>query len=230
MSLVYGYIFEWDGFQSKSADKSNSERFNHELLSISEFRPFVDKNKEASPAPRWAVYHFHSPKPLLGEEVDPMNLGGGYLYKLYVRVNQRTGTLVIAGARYSVTEEAVRTFNTYIKPSLQRKMINIRSLSEHLFQRGTKKEFSVTHFSADVPGHGTAVKSISISGDDIGAADFLVEERLNFAARQVGVRPHAHPIECGRFGSVGSVQFRTDLLANFERFLVYAYQHGLYID
>ena len=137
---------------------------------------------------------------------------------------------MVAGARYTVTEEAMRNFNTYVRPSLTRKVINIKSLTEHLFERGAERHFAVTHFNADVPGYGTALSSISLNGDDIGSADFLVDERGNFTARQVGVRPLNHRSECGRFGSVGSVQFRTDLLDNFERFLVYAYRCGLYID
>lgn len=228
MSLVFGYIFEWDGFDLDGGTESNSKRFRDQLLSIKAFRPF--ENRTIQRARRWAAYRFHSPRPLLGEEHDTLNMGGDYPYNVYVRVNERTGTLVVAGARYAVTEEAVRTFNTYVRPSLQRKVINIKSLSEHLFERGTEKHFAVTHLSADIPGQGTALTSISLSGDDIGAADFLIEERTTFTARQVGVRPIDHRTECGRFGSVGSVQFRTDLLENFERFLVYAYKCGLYID
>lgn len=227
MSLVYGYIFEWEGFDPENKTASNSARFRDAFLSIKAFEAVQDRKITA---PRWAVFRFMSPKPLLGEEPHHDGMGHRYAYKTYVRVNEKTGTLVIAGARYTVTEEVVRTFNTYVRPSLQRRVINIKNLSEHLLERGTEKRFAVTHLTADVPGHGTAVTSISLSGDDIGGADFLVEERVQFTIRQVGVRPANYRAECGRFGSVGSVQFRTDLLDNFELFLVYAYECGLYID
>ena len=228
MSLVYGYIFEWDGFNSKESSVTNTDRFKEQLLSVRSFQNFVDR--KVTLAKRWSLYKFHSPKPLLGEESSALAMNADYAYSVYVRVNDKTGTLVIAASRYTVTEEAVKTFNVYIKPSLQRKVINIKGLSDHLLERGTEKRFAVTHLNADVPGYGTAVSSISLSGDDIGAADFLVDERADFTIRQVGVRPVDGRSECGRFGSVGSVQFRTELLGEFERFLSYAYECGLYID
>lgn len=227
MSLVFGYIFEWDGLKP-AEEVPNSKRFAEALLSIKAFRP-IEENS-ITRARRWSVYRFLSPKPLLGEEPHHDGMGHSYSYKIYVRVNEKTGTLVVAGSRFSVTEEVVRTFNTYIRPSLQRKVINIKGLSDHLLERGREKRFAVTHLTADVPGYGTAVNSISLTGDDIGGSDFLVTERAEFTFRQIGVRPVDHRSECGRFGSVGSVQFRTDLLGNFEQFLVYAYKHGLYID
>lgn len=228
MSLVYGYIFEWDGFDPEGKSASNSARFGEALLSIRLFK--LAQDRRLGRARRWSVYRFLSPKPLLGEEPHEDGLGHGYAYFVYVRVNEKTGTLVIAGSRFAVTEEVVRTFNTYVKPSLQRKVLNVKNLADHLLERGTEKHFAVTHLAADVPGYGTAVSSIALTGDDIGGADFLVEERSAFTIRQVGVRPVGHRAECGRFGSVGSVQFRTDLLENFERFLIYAYDCGLYID
>lgn len=227
MSLVFGYIFEWDQLNANE-NASNSKLFTEVFLSIKAFKAMEDH--KFALAPRWSVFRFLSPKPLLGEEPHHDGMGHSYSYKVYVRVNEKTGTLVIAGSRYSVTEEVVRTFNAYVRPSLQRKVINIKGLSDHLLERGTEKKFAVTHLTADVPGYGTAVGSVSLAGDDIGGSDFLVEERAKLTIRQVGVRPVDHRSECGRFGSVGSVQFRTDLLDNFERFLVYAYTRGLYID
>jgi hypothetical protein len=232
VSLVYGYIFEWDGFRPDEQSASNSERFGNALLSIRLFTlpENPPKGRGLVRNPRWAIYRFLSPKPLLGEEPHARGLGHGYAYYVDVRVNEKTGTLVIAGPRYVVTEEVVRTFNAYIRPSLRRKVLNVKNLSDHLLERGSEKRFAVTHLTADVPGYGTAVSSIALTGDDIGGADFLVAERSEFTIRQVGVRPVENRAECGRFGSVGSVQFRTDLIDNFERFLVYAYDCGLYID
>jgi len=226
MSLVYGYLFEWDGFTSDEVKKPNSMRFKEALLSLSAFQGFRSVRK----APRWSVYKFMSSKPLNGEELHSLPADFRYSYEIYVRVNERTKTVVIAASRYTITEEAVRTFNTYLAPNLQRKIINIKELSEHLLEKGNRKQFAVTYLLADVPGYGSALSLISLIGEDIGSTDFLDDQRNSLTTRQIGVRPIDNRTECGRFASIGSVQFRTDQLGDLEAFLSYAYQNGFYLD
>jgi hypothetical protein len=227
MSLVFGYLFEWEGVEDDPG-RQRSASFRAALLAVKSFRFVADLSQHG--APKWSVYHFLTPKPFLGQEADTLNMDVPYTYSLYVRVNERTHTIVVAGARYTITEEAVKTFNAFNKPGLQRKVINIRGLSEHLMEVGTEKQFAVTYLLADVPGYGSSLNSMALMGDDVGAADFMVEERARLTARQLGVRSVASRAECGRFGSLGSVQFRTDCLQDFESFLGYAYQSGYYIS
>ncbi|HEY6816429.1 MAG TPA: hypothetical protein VI168_12885 [Croceibacterium sp.] len=145
-------------------------------------------------------------------------------------MNERTRTVVVATMRYGITEEAIRYFNTYISPKLQRKVVNVRDLSEHLLDKGGEKQFAITHLLADVPGYGSALSLISLSGDDVGSTDFIDNQSSSLTTRQIGVRSVESRVECGRFGSVGSVQFRTDQLDDLEAFLSYAYERGFYLE
>ncbi|HEY5723180.1 MAG TPA: hypothetical protein VIT45_12740 [Allosphingosinicella sp.] len=103
-------------------------------------------------------------------------------------------------------------------------------MADYLLEPGAEKRFAVTYLLADVPGYGSALSSMSLIGDDIAAADFMVEERGKLTARQLGVRSIFSRIECGRFGSLGSIRFRPACISDFESFLSYAYQNNFYIS
>lgn len=227
MSPLYGYIFLWEGFSDSETDVPNSKIFRDALKDISSFKSIP--NERIIGSPRWSVYWFLSSKPLLGEEPD-MYRKDPYTYKILFRVNEKTDTVIIAGDRYSIAEAAVATFNTYINPNFKRKIVNISRLSDNLFKKGFEKFFAVTYLLADVPGYGAALNTIALHGDDIAEADFLSREALNFTARQIGVRPVDNRYECGRFGNLGTIQFRRENIPGLEKFLNYAYQEKLYVE
>jgi len=230
MTLLFGYLFDWDGFKDFGNEEPRTQVFRKSLLDQSAFRDMPQR--AIAKAPRWSIYRFLCHKPLLGEEVDGLDTKSPFVYPFYVRVNESTGTVIIAASRYTVTEEVVRTFNSYITPGIQRRVVNVKSLAEHLLETGTEKYYAVTYLLADVPGYGSALTSVSLIGDDIGgaAAEFLPDERTKLTPRQLGVRSVSSRVECGRFGSLGSVQFRSELIQDLERFLGHAYALDFYID
>ena len=243
---LFGYLFTWDGFNlDEEKATSNPTLFDEALKSAKKFRDITKKDPSFSKLtipPRWKVNYFQSTEPLAEEEP---NLYGYYDYRIYIRVNDKTDTVVIAANRYKITEAAVATFNTYVTPKLQRKVIGISELAENLFDERIPKKFAVTYFLADVPGYGSALRTIALAGDDIANAGFMSEyeqhikhdgveagsgKSRNFTARQVGLRPINARYECGRFGNSGTIQFPDDSIPQLEAFLAYAYQQGLYID
>lgn len=230
--MLYGYIFEWDGF----LDKTSSTNFE-------EFVSSLEKTPNLSFAERlairshkgWGKLWLRSSKALLGEQEDNRQnvIPGTEMrrYPVHVRVNERTKTVILAGQRYLVTDSAVLEFNSFVTPNLRRRVIDIDRLSRRLMSTTLEeKHFCVTYFMADVPGYGTALSTISLHGDDVGAVDFLAAERTNFTARQLGVRTIKSRIEAGRFVNTGSVQFRIETVPDMEAFLRYTYAEGLYID
>jgi hypothetical protein len=227
MSLVYGYLFEWPT-SSEALQVSRSEAFQSAVESIRSFR--LAEDHRINDIPRWTSYRFESLKPLHTVDGEPLFRDTPYTYSVFVRVNDKTSTVVIAAARYSITDEVVRLFNTTVRPMLKRKSINVRGLSDYLLNEQKRKRFFVTYLLGDVPAYGSALTSISLHGDDIAAAEFSLPEGAALTARQIGVRLLTPRMECARFGTLGSVQFRTDLAAEFEQFLTYAYDRGFLTD
>lgn len=229
--MLYGYVLEWDGFEAGSAD-SNRSLFEESILRV----PTLEKGNDRRylPSKRWSFFSLRSNRPLLGEfeSENQSKIEGSEtrFYPVYFRVNERTKTVIFAAQRYSITDVAVSTFNAFITPNLRRRVIDIEALSSRLLTDDEDKKFCVTYFMADVPGYGSALNTISLHGDDLGAADFLSEERTNFTARQIGVRTISNRSEAGRFSNTGSIQFRLEAIPELEKFLSYTYQEKLYVD
>ena len=223
MTALFGYIFTWDGF-NQAEDDGYSESF---LSKISNLKQFSKAGGRQPSTSRWKQLIFESMQPLLGEE--PGFVPSPWTYKVHVRVNDKTGTLIIATRRYTVTDAVVQAINFNITPNIRRKVVNVGEVSEHLLAP-SPQQFAITYYMADIPGYGSALSTISLHGDNIAAADFLVNERKNFTARQIGVRPLNQKNECGRFSNTGQIQFRDENLGMLERFLSYTYENGFYID
>lgn len=223
MTVLYGYIFTWDGF-SQAGDDGFSDAFVGAVTKLKQFKNGGGRQPRAS---RWKRLIFESPQPLLGEE--PGFVPSVWTYKVHLRVNDKTGTVIIAAQRYTITDAVVQVINFKVTPNIRRKVINVGEVSEHLLAP-SPQQFAMTYYMADIPGYGSALSTISLHGDDIAAADFLVNERNNFTARQIGVRPLSQKAECGRFSNTGQIQFRDENLDTLERFLSYTYENGFYID
>ena len=243
---LFGYIFDWSGFKpDKDMAGANFAQFEEAMLAARNFRDVSETGLSKSIVnvpPRWKVVLFQSSEPLAGEEP---NFLGSFEYRLLVRVNEMTNSVIIAAARYKISDAAISTFNVYTTPKLRRKIIAIPDLASHLLDENVPKKFAITFFKADVPGFGAALRSITLEGDDVFGAGFLqrgfgsgqfageaaVGGGLSvFTARQIGIRPINSRSECGRFGNNGTVQFSDDAIPQLERFLAYAYSQGLYID
>lgn len=220
MTLVFGYLLEWSTLREVDSNQSPAEAFRLAFESLDAIRP---RTQSAVLAKRWHAYLFESPKPLHGLDWESLYPDAPYTYTVYVRVSDKTGTIVIAGARYAVTDEIVRVFNSKLRPALHRKTLNVRGLSEHLLSPSGKRRFALTYLLADVPAFGSALTSVALQGDDIGAVEVSPPNDVELIARQIGVRRHGSRMECARFGALGAVQFRTDFLGQFEDFLTYAY-------
>jgi hypothetical protein len=106
----------------------------------------------------------------------------------------------------------------------------VKGLSDRLFDVAAREPFAITFLLADLPGFGSALSSMSLQGDDIGAANFSITGNMMFTTRQIGVRSLTTRSECGRFGNLGSVRFNTDMITDFEELLTYAYRSGFILD
>ncbi|MBY3256700.1 hypothetical protein E0I74_29270 [Rhizobium laguerreae] len=225
MTTLFGYIFTWDGFGKGEGTDKYSDLFSEALMKMSQFK--TSRGKSRMTSKRWQALTYESRQPLLGE--DPGFVESVWTYPIRLRVNDTTGTIVIAAPRYAITDAAVQTINSRLAPNVRRKLVNVGEVSDHLLQPAPQ-QFAITYYMADVPGYGSALNTISLHGDDIAAADFLVKERASFTARQIGVRPLSQRAECGRFGNTGSIQFRDEYIEMLEQFLAYTYSNGFYID
>ncbi|WP_146618634.1 hypothetical protein [Rhodoplanes elegans] len=222
MKQLFGYIFDW------CDPRTDAPLFLDALkqATLRDIRPYG--KLDGSGVRRWEVMHFYSNRPLLGEEPVAFDPAPKYRYRLYVRVNSVTGSVILAASRYAITDAAVEIINRALTPDLRRRVLNINDIVQHLFRRDVQK-YSVTYLMADVPGHKPLVNTIAIHGDDIGTSTFLLDERKSFTARQVGVRPIQNKLECCRFGNSGSIQFWLEQSNALERFLAYAYENKYYI-
>lgn len=227
--LLYGYIFTWDGFDPEGST-SNSEAFFDAVrqvptLSFNDSRTGITSKK-------WSKLKFRSSRYLMGEpdeERQPRMHGSNDLfYDVYLRVNDRTKAVVLAGQRYAITDSAVTAFNAFVNPNLRRRVIDVEGMTRRLFSKEQEKSFCLTYFLADVPGYGSALTSISLHGDDLAASDFLMDERQNFTARQIGIRSVSSRSEASRIGNQGTLQFRREAMTDLERVLNFTYQEKFY--
>ncbi len=232
--MLFGYLFRWSGFQG-ATDEANP--FLSELSQVPQFTDVTGKQgvKVASEIPlMWHVLNFRSGEPLAGEEQDGRMLKD-YEYRVFVRVNPLSGSVIFASSRYKISDSAVATFNAYIAPKLQRRHIRVAELSERLFHQRSRADYFVTYFLADVPGYGEALKMLSLAGDDVAGAGFFSFDKSSqsssqsgvlhysdFTARQIGLRPIDSRQECGRFGGTGTIQFPDEAIQELDKFLIYA--------
>lgn len=226
MAIQFGYIFTWEGFRSVDGESDLADQFLGELGKSASFK--IERERRISSGRRWQILKFASSVPLLGEERD-MFPDARFYYRMYCRINKKTGTIILAAPRYLISDAAVQAINISINPNIRRKIINIKELSEYLLGP-EPQSFAITYYMADVPGYGSALNTIALYGDDIAAANFLAAERANFTARQIGIRPTSQRAECGRFGNTGSIQFRDENIEVLEEFLAHTYSLGFYID
>ncbi|HXH31859.1 MAG TPA: hypothetical protein VNJ01_13695 [Bacteriovoracaceae bacterium] len=222
MRQLFGYIFDWG--ESREGEFSFLEAL--QAAKLREIRAYDGPSETVSR--RWVVIYFISRRPLLGEEPGALDAIHEFRYRLYVRVNTVTGSVILAASRYAITDAAIEVINRGVTPDLRRRVININEVVQHLFRRDVQ-QYAVTYLMADVPGYRPLVNTIAIHGEDIGTSNFLLEERQAFTARQLGVRAIRSRIECGRFGNSGSIQFNLDNSEALEKFLAYTYKNKFYI-
>ena len=222
MRQLFGYIFDW-------SDPREDPRTFLDALSSAKLREIRSySGPDSNVSKRWTLLYFVSRRPFLGEEPGVLDTTHEYRYRLYVRVNSVTGSVILAAPRYAITDAAIETINRGLTPDLRRRVININDVVQHLFRREAQ-QYAVTYLMADVPGHRPLVNTIAIHGEDIGTSNFLLEERQTFTARQLGVRAIRSRMECGRFGNSGSIQFNLENSESLERFLAYTYENKFYI-
>ena len=201
---LFGYLFNWEGFNTDSPETQNH---------ITQFRAAMQRSKRFDDATsklshaqksripdRWNTILFESSEPLAGEEG---SLFENYHYRVFVRVNELTRSVILAASRYRITEAAVSTFNLYVTPKLQRKIIRVQDLSDHLLEETGPKKFAITYLKADIPSFGSSLRSIALEGDDISGSGFvgrietgegspprgsLHRRHSSLVTRQIGVR------------------------------------------
>jgi hypothetical protein len=230
---LYGYIFTWGGFDPYGAI-SNSAAFNDAVERVPTLSFSEDEDKFGLKSRKWSVLLFRSRLHLMGEpdEIRQERFPGtqDIFYPVFLRINNRTKAVVLAGQRYAITDAAVKAFNAFVNPNLTRRVIDVEGITRRLFNPNQEKQFCLTYFLADVPGYGSALTSISLHGDDLAASDFLTEERQNFTARQIGIRSVLSRVESCRIGNHGTLQFRLQATADLERVLNFTYQENFYAN
>lgn len=237
---LFGFLFNWNDFSRQmSGESTEQDSFVARLHKVPQFSDITDNQgvNQTSRLPKtWRLLNFRSNKALAGEELDGrLRLDGDeFVYRIYVRANLETGSVIFASRRLSISEAAVMTQNTYVLPKLQRRNIRVAELSERLLRRDTITDYFVTFLSADVPGYGDSLKSISLEGEDIAGAGFFFFDDVsgstekkhglhysNFTARRIGLRPVDSRLECGRFGVDNRIEFSDDSIQELEDFLLY---------
>lgn len=231
----YGYLLNWKGFNDAIGriDDTNKAFFEG-VARVPQLENITGRSGVKVPKmpKNWSVLLFRSSEPL-GSETQTMTSLAHYEYFLHVRVSKRSSSVLIASDSYKVADSAIATFNTYVVPKLQRRYIRVADLAERMFRQKSQTDYYVTHFLADVPGYGEALKSMTLTGEDIASAGFFDMEESgenngnglpfsNFTARQIGLRPVDSRVECGRFGATGTVSFPPDAVDELDAFLNYA--------
>jgi len=237
---MYGYLFTWGGFSQHGAEEySMPDPFVVGLHKVPQFEDITGKHGINVPGTlpgSWRVLNFRSPKALAGEDTEGRKRldDGDYIYRVYVRTNPTSGSICIASRRLSISESAISATNTYVVPKLQKRVIRVAELSERLLRGEVKTEYFITFLSADVPGYGDALRTLSLEGEDIAGASFFNFFEFagalagnqglsysNFTARRIGLRPVDSYVECGRFGADNRIEFFDDSIQELERFLNY---------
>jgi hypothetical protein len=237
---LFGFLFSWAGYEGVSDEIDRTiNPFVQNLKSVPQLSDISGKQgvNTASPLPAsWRLVNFRSSKPLAGEDLDSRRSldNDDFIYRVFIRTNPHAGTVIFASRRFSISEAAVMTVNSYVVPKLQRRNIRVAELSERLLGQEIKTDYFVTFLSADVPGYGDSLKSLALEGEDIAGANFF---RLpgqanssassgklpftNFTAKRIGLRPVNSRQECGRFGTDNRIEFSEEALQELEDFLAY---------
>lgn len=237
---LFGFLFSWgklDGLPGNYAAVKND--YIEALREVPQFSDISGRQGVSLPAQlpdTWRLINFRSSKPLAGEDIENRRKldSSDFVYRVFVRVKGEAGTIIFASRRYSITEAAVMTMNTYLTPKMQRRNIRVPELSARLLENEGKTEYFVTFLNADVPGFGDSLRSISLEGEDIAGAGFFNFDNesggryesvglnyANFTARRIGLRPIASRHECGRFGADNRIEFSDDAIQELEEFLTY---------
>ncbi len=227
MPQLYGYILNWNGYSENNGSTDYRQQLHDAISSAKDFQ--VDTAAPNKLQGLWQDYIFNSTKAVVDHDKERMMFEGPYTYKFKVRVNSRNGTVIIVSAMHIITDAVINYFNYKNRPNLNRKIINIQKITQKLLIEKVR-DYAITYYLADIPGYGTSLKSITLYGTDIADAEFLEDERANFSARKIGIRPFSSPFESGRFSNNGIIQFRSENIKNLEEFLSYAHLNELYIE
>lgn len=223
MPTFVGYLLRWERLEADLNGRGKEEAFFSALISATKAREGVGGRHLSD----WRLFGFESHTPLMGE--DPGFIKNDpFVYPFLVRFNRVTGNIIIGGGRYSVVDAVIEAFDRNSAPSLRRIHFDVVKAVYMLMWRDFA-EFAITSLMADVPGHGAALRSIALHGDDVGRANFLREELPSFMARQIGLRPRDSSYECVRLGNNGTIQFNDARLRELENCLAFANDMDLYI-
>ncbi len=235
---LFGFLFNWSGYsQENTSHNSGDDPLLQELKKVPQFSDISGRqgvSPSAALPDSWRLFSFRSNRPLAGEDLESRKMfdGGDFVYNVFIRTNQKAGTVIFVSKRFSISEAAVMTLHTYIVPKMQRRNIRVAELSKRLLGPVSKTDYFITFLSTDVPGFGDSLKSMTLEGEDIAGARFFKLGNpetpkeastglpyANFTAKRIGLRPVDSRQECGRFGTDNRIECSDDALQELEEFL-----------
>jgi hypothetical protein len=233
--MLFGYLFRWRPLSEEDAVNSGASFLRDAIKRVPQFDDVTGRHGVSAPRnlpDNWRIVIFRS-RVALGDDEHINPIDGQFPYTVLLRESVENGTIVFAAKRYRITDAAVKTFNAYVVPRLQRRHIRVAELADTMMRGTSKLDYYLTHLAADVPRFGASLRSITLSGDDIARAGFFHSDVKGgtatmaegfpysyFTAKQIGLRaPGSKISEFGKFGGTGAIQFVEEGISDLETFL-----------
>lgn len=179
---------------------------------------------------RWNIVIFKSKEPLLNADRiselyrPPQEF---FEYPVYIRVNNITGSMIVASHSNGIVEAFVQVVARSSLPMLQNRQVYVSRIFDNIAFGEGEEDYRITHLIAQVVGYGNNIETVTLSGYDIGAASgngysSLVRSEA-MTPRYIGVRLVSQQEEIFRISTTGMIQFSLEENSNLEEFLSYCY-------
>lgn len=180
-----GFLLEWPKLEIERSDLTRSERLSFKL---------------ELPAVGWEEYELTSEEPLRGEEQPAATI-----FRYPVTCHRSGPQLLMLSVGRSVVEHLMETTLREFFPPLCRVSIAVDRFVKDVTARPSNYTLSFVH--ARVPAFGTALRSVSFSGDDLAEASLFRDHLDLMTCFTCGVKYAAGGPEITRIGNDGWISF-----------------------
>lgn len=197
MTVYHGSLYRWGTGKSSINSSGLQQKWNEQLHKAGKFE-FSAEYSATEKRNSWKRYTYYSPEPLSRFhkfQQKELQHRGPFPYEIIIRVNEKTGTVVILSTGSGIVYHLVdRVLNQALSPRLVRLQINILDLVNNLLGTGVD-EYALTSIRARVVASGRNLERISFEGKDLANAAMVRQMGDLLTPHYVGMRSRKDSVE-----------------------------------